>query len=122
MDQGIGVAIHLFIATLIGNVAPTLLGLLDPGDASIRFLLVVFVSFSYGGSGIIFSYVYCRLREKRPQQQLQTTAMQRESLTVQSIEIGKALEELKKLNKEDVFKAVGPILVKSDKSVLEIGN
>ena len=53
------------------------------------------------------------------QQQLQTVAMQRESLTVQSIEISKALEELKKLNKEDVFKAVGPILVKSDKLVLE---
>ncbi len=53
------------------------------------------------------------------QQQAQSMAMQRESLTIQKIELEKALEELKKAGeKEDVFKAVGPVLIKSTKSAL----
>ncbi len=48
------------------------------------------------------------------QQQYQAVAMQRESLSVQRLEVEKALEEVEKLKDSDeVYKAVGPILVKS---------
>lgn len=54
------------------------------------------------------------------QQQLQNVALQKESLSVQNVEIEKALEELRKLKEnEDVYKAIGPILVKSTKKDLE---
>ena len=53
------------------------------------------------------------------QQQMQTVLIQKESLNIQSIDIDKALEELGKVKDEDVFKAVGPILVKSDKETLK---
>jgi len=53
------------------------------------------------------------------QQQMQTVMIQKESLNVQNIEIDKALEELKKTTTEDVYKAVGPILIKSTKKELE---
>lgn len=53
------------------------------------------------------------------QQQMQTVMIQKESLSVQNIEIDKALEELKKTTTEDVYKAVGPILIKSTKKELE---
>lgn len=54
------------------------------------------------------------------QQQMQNMAMQRETLQFQKIEGGKALDELGKLNdKDEVFKAVGPILIKATKSDLE---
>lgn len=53
------------------------------------------------------------------QQQMQTVLIQKESLNVQSTEIDKALEELKKATTEDVYKAVGPILIKSTKKDLE---
>jgi prefoldin beta subunit len=53
------------------------------------------------------------------QQQMQTVLIQKESLNIQNMEIDKALDELKKVKKEDVFKAVGPILIKSDKAKLE---
>ena len=53
------------------------------------------------------------------QQQMQTVLIQKESLNLQSIEIEKALEELKKATTEDVYKAVGPILIKSTKKDLE---
>lgn len=53
------------------------------------------------------------------QQQYQTMALQRETLTIQKLELEKALEELSKTaDKEDVFKAVGPVLVKSTKANL----
>src|SRR3989338_5803963 len=53
------------------------------------------------------------------QQQYQTLNMQREALSMQKIESEKALEELKKTkDKEDVFKIVGPVLVKSTKADL----
>ena len=54
------------------------------------------------------------------QQQMQTVLMQKESLNIQNIELDKALEELKKATTEDVYKAVGPILIKSTKKDLEI--
>jgi len=54
------------------------------------------------------------------QQQMQTVLLQKESLNIQSMELDKALEELKKATTEDVYKAVGPILVKSTKKDLEI--
>jgi prefoldin beta subunit len=53
------------------------------------------------------------------QQQMQTVMIQRESLSIQNMEIEKALEELKKATTEDVYKAVGPILIKSTKKELE---
>jgi prefoldin beta subunit len=53
------------------------------------------------------------------QQQMQTVLIQKESLNIQSMEIDKALEELKKATTEDVYKAVGPILIKSTRKDLE---
>lgn len=53
------------------------------------------------------------------QQQMQTILFQKESLNVQNLEIEKALDELKKATTEDVYKAVGPILIKSTKKELE---
>ena len=53
------------------------------------------------------------------QQQMQTVLIQKESLSIQNIEIEKALDELKKATTEDVYKAVGPILIKSTKKELE---
>ena len=54
------------------------------------------------------------------QQQMQSILMQRETLSFQKIEAEKALDELGKLKDNDeVFKAVGPILVKSTKTELE---
>lgn len=53
------------------------------------------------------------------QQQMQTVLMQKESLNIQNMELDKALEELKKATTEDVYKAVGPILIKSTKKDLE---
>lgn len=53
------------------------------------------------------------------QQQTQTVLIQKESLNIQNMEIDRALEELKKTTSEDVYKAVGPILVKSNKKDLE---
>jgi prefoldin beta subunit len=52
------------------------------------------------------------------QQQMQTVLMQKESLNIQNMEIGKALEELGKTEHDDVYKAVGPILIKSTKKDL----
>ena len=53
------------------------------------------------------------------QQQMQTVLIQKESLNMQNMEIEKALEELKKTEHEDVYKAVGPILIKSTKKDLD---
>lgn len=53
------------------------------------------------------------------QQQMQTVLLQKESLNIQNMELDKALEELKKATTEDVYKAVGPILIKSTKKDLE---
>ncbi len=53
------------------------------------------------------------------QQQYQATALQKESLSIQRLEIEKALEELEKAGEnEEVYKAVGPILVRSKKAEL----
>jgi len=46
------------------------------------------------------------------QQQLQVVATQKEALNLQMIEMGKALEELSRPSKEDVYKIIGPVLVK----------
>jgi len=53
------------------------------------------------------------------QQQVQTVLIQKESLNLQNMEIDKSMEELKKVVNEDVYKAVGPILIKSNKKDLE---
>jgi prefoldin beta subunit len=50
---------------------------------------------------------------------MQTVLIQKESLNMQNMEIEKALEELKKTEHEDVYKAVGPILIKSTKKDLD---
>ena len=48
------------------------------------------------------------------QQQMQAVSMQKETLSMQNVEIDKALEELTKSKEtNDVYKAVGPILIKS---------
>lgn len=53
------------------------------------------------------------------QQQHQAIAIQKEALSMQKLELEKALEELGKAKDgEEVYKAVGPILVKSTKSEL----
>ncbi len=52
------------------------------------------------------------------QQQMQTVLIQKETLNMQNIEIDKALEELNKTKHDDVYKAVGPILIKSTKNEL----
>ena len=53
------------------------------------------------------------------QQQYQGIAVQKEALTMQKLELEKALEELGKAKDgEEVYKAVGPILVKSTKTEL----
>jgi prefoldin beta subunit len=53
------------------------------------------------------------------QQQYQAAAMQKEGLMLQKLELDKALEELTKTkDSEEVYKAVGPILVKSTKAEL----
>ncbi|MFQ6009836.1 MAG: prefoldin subunit beta [Candidatus Aenigmatarchaeota archaeon] len=53
-------------------------------------------------------------------QQLQALALQKESLQIQKLENEKALEELGKTKQgEDVFRAVGPILIKSSKKKME---
>jgi prefoldin beta subunit len=53
------------------------------------------------------------------QQQMQTVLMQKESLNIQKSEVCKALEELKGATSDDVYKAVGPILIKSTRKDLE---
>jgi len=54
------------------------------------------------------------------QQHLQAVLLQKESLTIQKVEIEKALEELDKAKEgEDVYKAVGPILIKSTKKTMQ---
>ncbi len=50
------------------------------------------------------------------QQQLQVVATQKEALNLQMIETGKALEELSKPSREDVYKIVGPILIKVNRA------
>lgn len=54
------------------------------------------------------------------QQQIQVIAMQKETIQIQEIELSKALEELKKSkDSDDVFRAIGPILIKRSKKDLE---
>ena len=50
------------------------------------------------------------------QQNLQAILMQKQQLEIESAEIDKALEELKKAGENDaVYKAAGPILIKANK-------
>ena len=54
------------------------------------------------------------------QQQLQQLAQQKQIMEIQKLELDKALEELEKTqSKEEVYKMVGPILVKTEKAKLE---
>lgn len=54
------------------------------------------------------------------QQQMQTINYQRETLRFQKLEAERALDEMKNMKGSDeVFKAVGPILIKSKKSDIE---
>jgi len=46
------------------------------------------------------------------QQQLQMVSAQKEALNMQLLEAGKALEELAKPAKDDIYKVIGPVLVK----------
>jgi prefoldin beta subunit len=49
------------------------------------------------------------------QQQMQSILSQKETLRIQQIEIKKALEEMEKSAEASVYKASGPILIKSPK-------
>mgnify|MGYP003989711965 CR=1 FL=1 len=49
------------------------------------------------------------------QQQFQSIAIQKETFTVQKTEIDHALEELNKSKSEDIYKNVGPVLIKTEK-------
>ncbi len=51
-------------------------------------------------------------------QQLQSIMLQKQSLMIQNREIEKAIEELQKVENQETFKSVGPILVKTDKEVI----
>jgi len=46
------------------------------------------------------------------QQQLQMVMTQREAINLQLIETGKALEELRKPGEDDVYRILGPVLIK----------
>ncbi len=60
------------------------------------------------------------LQLQQQQKQLQGIDVQRQSLSYQKMEIEKALEEVKKSeDREEMFKIVGPILIKSSKDRLE---
>ena len=48
------------------------------------------------------------------QQQIQAVLMQKESLNLQNVEMDKALEEMKKTKEKEVFKIVGPVLIKAE--------
>lgn len=48
-------------------------------------------------------------------QQLQSVMMQKQALIIQSKEIEKALEEISREDSEEIYRSVGPILVKADK-------
>jgi prefoldin beta subunit len=52
-------------------------------------------------------------------QQLQTITMQRQSLLIQQKEMEKALEEVEKTADEDIYRSVGPILVKTSKETIK---
>ncbi|MCX6814643.1 MAG: prefoldin subunit beta [Candidatus Aenigmarchaeota archaeon] len=49
------------------------------------------------------------------QQQMQSILAQKETLKIQQLEIKKAIEEIDKNKDEHVYKASGPILIKSPK-------
>ena len=50
------------------------------------------------------------------QQQLQGILVQKENLGMQAMEIANALDELDKTKEADVYKATGPLLIKSAKT------
>ena len=49
-------------------------------------------------------------------QQLQIIMSQKQSMMIQGKEVERALEELDKLTDEDIYKTIGPILVKTKKT------
>ncbi len=51
-------------------------------------------------------------------QQLQSISIQKQTLMLQGKEIEKALEEITKSDGQDIYKAVGPILIKTDKTLI----
>ncbi len=52
-------------------------------------------------------------------QQLQTVMMQKQALMIQDKEMEKALEEIEKSGDEEIFKSIGPILVKTSKESIK---
>ena len=52
-------------------------------------------------------------------QQLQTIVMQKQALMIQNKEAEKALEEIEKCRDEDIYKSVGPILVRTSKETMK---
>ena len=57
---------------------------------------------------------------QQQQQQLRNISLQKQSFSYQKVEIENALEELKNVKEnEEVFKVVGPILIKKSKEEIE---
>lgn len=52
-------------------------------------------------------------------QQLQTIMIQKQALMIQDKEMENALEEVEKCTDEDIYKSVGPILVKISKEAIK---
>jgi hypothetical protein len=52
--RGTAIAVYLFLGTLIGNAAPAIIGLLDPGSVAIRYYLFFAVVISYAGCAVLF--------------------------------------------------------------------
>jgi prefoldin beta subunit len=55
-------------------------------------------------------------RLQQLQQNLQAIMMQKQQVEIETVEVGRALDELKKISPEDaVYKTAGPLLIKADK-------
>mmetsp|Transcript_15275 Transcript_15275/g.19670 ORF Transcript_15275/g.19670 Transcript_15275/m.19670 type:complete len:272 (+) Transcript_15275:1194-2009(+) len=62
--RGITISVFLFIASMVGNISPLLIGHLDDGETvkSVRSNLFYLVGLSYVGSAIIFAIAGTRMR------------------------------------------------------------
>ena len=55
-------------------------------------------------------------RLQQLQQNLQAIMMQKQQVEIEAVEVGRALDELKKISAEDtVYKTAGPLLIRADK-------
>ncbi|GBG25100.1 Hexuronate transporter [Hondaea fermentalgiana] len=66
--RGTSISIYMFVAGLVGSLAPSALGKLDDGVSwtGLRFYLALFVGVSYLGSSLAFIAVACVLHDPAP--------------------------------------------------------